>query len=224
MPRHPRVDVAGEIYHVINRANARMKIFDTDKDYRLFETVLAEAKEHIDIHIYAYCIMPNHWHLILSPKSDGDLSKFMGWLTMTHTQRWHVMHKSIGSGHLYQGRYKSFIVQSGEYFLQVCRYVERNPVRAKLVRDAHNWKWSSFWVRERGSDEKKKLLHVWPVGVPKDYLGWVNETETKKELEFLRQSVNKGKPYGAIIWTEKIIDLFKLGSTVRNPGRPKKGS
>ncbi len=224
MPRNIRVDIAGEIYHVINRANARLQIFNNDEDYKLFEKVLEEAKERIDIKIYSYCIMPNHWHFVLSPKADGDLSKFMAWLTMTHTQRWHVAHKSIGTGHLYQGRYKSFIVQKNEYFLQVCRYVERNSVRAKLAQKAENWKWGSCWRREKGSSEQKKILNEWPVDLPEYYIKWVNESESAEDLETLRNSVNKAKPYGRMSWVEKVIDLFKLGSTLRNPGRPKNGS
>ena len=224
MPRNTRVDVADEIFHVINRANARVQIFYNDKDYKLFEQVLEEAKERIDLKIYSYCIMPNHWHLIVSPKSDGDLSKFMGWLTMTHTQRWHAMHKTIGSGHLYQGRYKSFIVQSDKYFLQLCRYVERNPIRAKLVKDIHNWKWSSLWRREKGSLSQRKLLNSWPVTLPKDYISWINESEQKEVLEELRYSVNKSKPYGNINWVNGMIDRFKLKSTLHKPGRPKNGS
>ncbi len=100
------------VYHVINRANARMQIFDEDKDYMLFEKVLEEAKEKFDMRILSYCIMPNHWHLALYPKTDGSLQLFMRWLSMTQTGRWHSQHKSIGSGHLYQERYKSFLLQA----------------------------------------------------------------------------------------------------------------
>lgn len=224
MPRNNRVDVAGEIYHIINRANARIQIFDTDKDYQLFETVLKEAKDRTDIKIYSYCVMPNHWHLVVSPKNDGDLSKFVAWFTMTHTQRWHVMYKSIGAGHLYQGRYKSFLVQSNEYFLQVCRYVERNPVRAKLVKKAEDWKWGSLWKREKGNLEQQKLLSSWPIDTPKNYLDWVNESESKEILELVQNSINRGKPFGRTSWINKMIDEFKLRSTVRNQGRPRNGS
>ncbi len=168
--------------------------------------------------------MPNHWHLIVSPKYDGDLSKFVGWLTMTHTQRWHVAHKSIGSGHLYQGRYKSFIIQSSKYFLQVCRYVERNAVRAKLVKVAEAWRWSSVWRKEKGSLEQKKLLARWPVSTPTDYLEWVNEKDTKETIDMIRTSVQKGKPFGSSAWTAHMIDTYKLTATLRGSGRPKKGS
>jgi len=80
--------------------------------------------------------MPNHWHFCLSPNNDGDMTKFMQWLTLTHTQRWHAGHHSIGAGHLYQGRYKSFLVQKDDHFLQLCRYIESNALRAKLVQGA----------------------------------------------------------------------------------------
>jgi putative transposase len=224
MPRINRIDIGGEIYHITNRANARIQIFDNPKDYQLFEEVLNEAKERTHMCIYAYCIMPNHWHLVVSPKESGDLQKFMGWLTMTHTQRWHASHKTIGSGHLYQGRYKSFLVQSNNYFLQLCRYVERNPLRARLVKNAENWKWSSFWRRERGTKQQKKLLNIWPITITKNYKEWVNTREDKEELKEIRYSVNKGKPFGNDRWVVKIINKFKLDSTLRNPGRPKKGS
>ena len=224
MPRINRVDVGGVIYHVINRANARVKIFDTDNDYKLFEKTLMEAKEKYGMRILSYIIMPNHWHLILYSKNDGDLQKFTGWLSMTHTQRWHSSHKTIGSGHLYQGRYKSFPVETSRYLLQVLRYIERNALMAKLVKKAEDWRWSGLWIREKGSDEQKKLLSKWPVDYPKDYLNLVNTALTNAELESLRYSVNKGKPYGKDNWVDNIIDKFKLGSTLRNPGRPIKGS
>jgi putative transposase len=224
MPRTTRVDIANEIYHVINRANARVPIFNTYADYQLFEEVLTEAQEKTSVRIYAYCIMPNHWHLLVSPKDDGDLSKFCGWLTMTHTQRWHAMHKTVGTGHLYQGRYKAFLVQSNQYLLQVARYIERNPVRAKLVIRAEEWQWSSLWRREKGAPDKKKLLSEIPFEMPSQYLDWVNETETEENLAVIRNAVNKGKPYGFDTWVENMIDKFELVSTTRSQGRPKKGS
>ena len=223
MPRVNRVDISDVVYHIINRANARMQIFDKDQDYLLFEKVLADAKEKFDMRILSYCIMPNHWHLILYPKQDGDLQKFMGWLSMTHTQRWHSQHKTIGSGHLYQGRYKSFIAQTNEYLLQLFRYVERNSLRAKLVEKAEDWRWSSLYLREK-SDNSRNFLAEWPINIPNNYINWVNESQTNKELELLRYSVNKGKPFGAEGWADEMIKKFNLKLTLNKPGRPKKGS
>ena len=220
MPRPPRTDIADTVYHVINRANARVQIFNTPDDYRLFEDVLHAAKEKIEMSIFSYCIMPNHWHLILQSKHDGDLSLFVKWLTLTHTKRWHSAHDTVGTGHLYQGRYKSFPVQSDEYFLTACRYVEQNPLRARLVSRAQDWKWGSLWRREYGNQAQKKLLSEWQTDQSHGYLSWVNENESDGNLERLRASVNRGQPFGSDSWTKKVTKEWKLESTFRKEGRP----
>jgi len=144
MGRPKRIVAGGYIYHVLNRSNERRQIFDSANDYKAFETVLWEAVERFDVKLLAYCVMPNHWHLIVQPLQDGELSRFAGWLTLTHTQRWHAHRKNSGSGHLYQGRFRSFVVESNAYFLAVCRYVERNALRAGLVMCAEDWPWCSL--------------------------------------------------------------------------------
>ncbi len=144
MGRPQRVAAGGYVYHVLNRANARIRIFDGDADYEAFEKVLSEAVERTETRLLAYCLMPNHWHLLVWPRKDGELSRFAGWLTLTHTQRWHAYRQSIGSGHVYQGRFKSFPVQEDEHFYTVARYVERNALRAGLVRRAEQWRWAKF--------------------------------------------------------------------------------
>lgn len=222
MARLLRADIGGVVYHIINRANARAHIFNTDKEYKLFEQILKEGREKYDMRILAYCIMPNHWHLILYPRKNGDLSVFMGWITNTHTRRWHTAHKSIGSGHLYQGRYKSFLVETDTYLIQLIRYVERNPLRARLVKKAENWRWSSLWKREWGTQKEQKLLAKWPIEIPENYLQFINEPQTALELEDIRCSVIKNKPYGDVEWVERISDKFGLTQTLREPGRPKK--
>ena len=140
MGRPLRPTSADVVYHVLNRGNARAHIFDKAADYAAFERILAEARERNDMRIMAYCLMRNHWHLVLWPRHDGDLSRFMGWLTLTHTQRWHAHRGTGGTGHVYQGRFKSFPVQADEHFLTVCRYVERNALRAKRVKKAGSGK------------------------------------------------------------------------------------
>ncbi|MEK7118518.1 MAG: transposase [Patescibacteria group bacterium] len=104
-----------------------MQIFDTESDYRLFEKLLWDAKELTDMRILAYVLMPNHWHLVLYPKNDGDLGMFMRRLTNAHTRHVHTRTKTVGSGHLYQERYKSFIVDTDNDLLALITYVERNP-------------------------------------------------------------------------------------------------
>ena len=221
MPRVKRTDIGEYVYHIINRANARVQIFDSDKDYQLFEIILEEAVEKFDMRLLSYCIMPNHWHLVLYPKNDGDLARFMGWLTNTHTRRWHTEKGTIGQGHLYQGRYKSFLCQDGNHFLTLARYVERNARRANLVKKAENWKWSSVWRRENGAIKQKKLLSTWPVSAPRDYLNWLNQTQTEGDEEAIKKSITKGSPYGDDSWVKSVIKRFSLEQTLRKVGRPK---
>lgn len=220
MPRVERVNAGNYIYHVINRANARVQIFDTDTDYKQFESILEEALERYSMRLLAYIVMPNHWHLVLYPQEDGDLSKFMGWLTNTHTRRWHTAKKTIGHGHLYQGRYKSFLCQENDYLLTLLRYVERNAQRANLVQRAEEWRWSSAWRRECGTEIHKKILHPWPTEPPQDYLSYLNEPQTASELETIRKSIAKNIPFGEDTWIGKMVDQFDLRQTLRGVGRP----
>ena len=138
MGRALRAVAGGFAYHVLNRANARMRIFEKAKDYEAFEEILGEAVQRVKMRLLAYCILPTHWHLVLWPRQDGDLLTFVGWLGLTHTQRWHAHRHSAGSGHVYQGRFKSFLVESDEYLWTVCRYVERNALRAGLCKRRRN--------------------------------------------------------------------------------------
>jgi putative transposase len=213
--------VGGEIYHVLNRANARLSIFFKEEDYILFESILEEAKEKYDMRILAYCLMPNHFHLVLHSKKDGDIQKFMQWVTLTHTQRWHIQNRTVGSGHLYQGRYKSFIIEKDNHLQAVIRYVERNPLRAKLVKKAENWSFSSLLKRLSG---KSKLLSPWPIEEPKDHLSFVNIPLNEKEEYTIRYSVNHGKPLGSDTWASGMIKKYDLIATTREKGRPKKGT
>ena len=222
MPRAIRVDVGGEIYHVINRANARLPIFFKEEDYQLFETILIAGVEKYNMRLLAYCIMPNHFHLVVHPRDDGDLQKFMQWLTLTHTQRWHVQNKTVGSGHLYQGRYKSFLIEKDDHLMTVIRYVERNPLRAKLVKNIENWRFSSYHNRQQKL--VKHFLSTWPVTEPLDYKKFIQTPLTASELESARYSVNKGKPFGKTAWSNMMIDRYKLEGTIRGKGRPKKGT
>jgi putative transposase len=165
--------------------------------------------------------MPNHWHLVVQPHEDGELSRFVGWCSLTHTQRWHAHHQSTGSGHLYQGRFKSFPVQDEEYFLTVCRYVERNALRANLVERAEDWRWCRLWRWKNGSGEDKALLAPWPVRRSPGWVELVNAAQTEAELTALRRSVIRGCPYGDPDWTARIVERLGLESTLRPPGRPR---
>lgn len=220
MPRRPRAESAGVVHHVINRASRRTTLFANDEDYLMMEQVLVSARHRFGMRLLDFAIMRNHWHLILWPEYDLQLSLFMHWMTTTHTQRWHVKRGSTGTGPLYQGRYKAIPIQADDHLLTVARYVQRNPVRAGLVSRVENWRWSSAWYR--GNKCNGKLLDAWPIPEPRDWLALANEPMTQIDLSTVRDAVASGWPYGDIEWTESTAHAFALKRTFRAQGRPRK--
>jgi putative transposase len=228
----------------MNRATARQKIFADDADYLAFERVLAEARQRVDgaVRVCAYVVMPNHFHLVLWPKRGQDtaVSAMMKWLTLTHAQRWHAHRHSAGTGALYGARFKSFPVRTDGHFLKVCRYVERNPVRANLVQKAEHWQWCSLHKRLAATnsglassapqeDKPGKarptaadLLDQWPVPPPRDWLQHVNQAQTATELDALRRCVRRGRPYGDQTWVINTAERLGLMASLHPLGRPPK--
>jgi len=209
---------------VLNRANGGKVLFAGDGDYSAFEEVLEQAHARYSVRLLSYCLMPNHWHLVVWPEDgdDEEVSHFMRWLTVTHTQRWHAYHGTTGTGHLYQGRFKSFLVQSDEHLLMLCRYVERNALRARLVARAEEWRWSSLWWRTCGHRQKSMILSDWPVERPRDWVRRVNQPETQTELDALRCCVRRSQPFGSKPWVDQMVGKLGLEWTVRPRGRPRK--
>ncbi len=224
MGRPLRTTAGGLAYHVLNRANAQARIFEKAEDYAAFERILADAVRRIKMRLLAYCVMPNHWHLVVWPREDGDLSAFVGWLSLTHTQRWHAHRRSVGLGHVYQGRFKSFLIESDDHLWTVCRYVERNALRAGLCDRAEQWRWSSAWRRTSGDADCQAVLCPWPITMPKDWLRRLNRAESQGELEALRRCANRSQPYGSDEWVDRVTKRFGLESVFRPRGRPRKES
>ena len=220
MPRRARNTPAGLVYYVLNRGVGRRTLFRKEEDYAAFERVMAEAHHRVPIRILAYCLMPNHWHFVLWPRAEGEMSEFMKWLTHTHTQRWHAHYHTSGTGHLYQDRFKSFAVQKDLHLLLVLRYVERNALRANMVARAEQWTWSSIWRRQ--NEQGVAMLSDWPVQRPPDWVEFVNEPQTQDELEALRRSVNRGCPFGQDSWQKTMVKQLGLEYTLRSRGRPRK--
>jgi len=216
----PKPLLTGAIYHALNRGNARQPVFFKDADFEAFERIIAEALEKFPVDLIAYQWMNNHWHMVLSPQVDGGMSAFIGWVTLTHTQRYHAHHKSTGYGHVYQGRYKSFPVQDDEHFHVVCRYVERNALTAKLVKRAEAYRWGSLhnWL----GGQSPIRLSTWPVRRLPRWVERVNQPLSDQELKTIRQSVTRGVPFGTNKWTQETVKRLGLESTVRPRGRPKK--
>jgi putative transposase len=220
MPRTARIAPGGFIYHVLNRGVGRMTLFRTDRDYAAFHRALIDTLQIVPMRVLFFCIMPNHWHLVLWPNNDGELARFMLRLTITHVRRWVEYRKLTGTGHVYQGRYKSFAVQCDEHLLTLARYVERNPLRAKLVKRAQDWKYSS--LGQAALEPKLRLpLTESPVDLPKGWLDFVNQPQTAAEEATVRRSVLQNRPLGSEKWIKQ--SLGQLGWREPLPrGRPRK--
>jgi putative transposase len=207
------------VYHIINRANGRLRLFKKEEDFQAFYRVLLLAHRRLPLPILGWCIMGNHWHFVARPEKDGDLSRFFGYLSLTHATRWQVAHNAIGMGHVYQARYKNFMIQEDEHLLWVLRYVERNALRAGLVRRAQNWKWSSLHARLHGPPEIQALLAEWPVDRPRDWVGQVNLAQTEAEAASVQLAIKRGCPLGDAEWVDRVVRRYDLGSTLRPRGR-----
>jgi putative transposase len=220
MPRTARAAVGGLYYHVLNRGNGRRAVFHKDGDFAAFVKALGQVAEAVPLRPLAYCLMPNHFHLVVWPAGDGDLAAGMRRLLTTHVRRYHRHYHS--SGHVWQGRFKAFPVEADEHLLTVLRYVERNPLRAGLVGRAEDWPWSSLHGRARGA--APRWLAPGPTPLPADWLAFVNGAVTAAEEAALRTCAERGRPFGAEEWVRDTAERLGLQTSLRPRGRPKKES
>lgn len=215
MPRVKRITAAGVIQHVMNRGNRRATIFRKPSDYKAFVSLLTEAAARFRVRLIAFCVMPNHWHLVLIPDEVGAISSYMRWVSGTHVRRYHRLYGLEGTGHLYQGRYTSIPVQSDRHLLTVLRYVEANAKRAGLVSRAEDWPWSSLGAPD---EVRTQLVSDTSVPRPPDWLQRVNQP--LRNLARLRECIARGRPFGSAVWTSKAAARHGLRFTMRPPGRP----
>jgi putative transposase len=224
MPRKARNTPAGYIYHVLNRSNAGMRLFRRDDDYALFEQIVGEVLQRAPTRLLGWCIMPDHWHLIVWPKREGELSDFVRRITQTHVQRWHASRNSTGSGHVYAGRFRALPVEPGEPLLDILRFVQRNPVRNGLVDRAEDWRWSSLWIERNGSAELRGMLTALPVERPAQWLRRVNATPDPHEVRTISESIRRSRPYGTPLWVVRTVQKLGMEWTVRPLGRAPKNA
>jgi putative transposase len=221
MARSPRIDEPGLAYHVLNRGNGRMRLFHKDDDFAAFERVLGQGLDRYPVDLLTYCLMHNHWHLILMPREPGAIGRLMRWVGVTHVRRHHEHYHTRGGGHLYQGRYKSFPIEADDHLLVGCRYVEGNPVRAEIVEHARDWAWSGMRARTEGTKPFKPVR--WPVAIPRNWESIVDRPMLETELSELRTlNVNRGRPLGSVPWVRRTAERLGLMATLRPLGRPRK--
>ena len=191
MPRAARGLADNSVYHVLNRGNAKQTVFFNAGDYDAFLRTLRTAKKRYPLRLLAYCLMPNHFHLVVQPVYGRNLSNCMHMLLTSHARRHHNQRGT--NGHVWQGRYKSFLIKEDSHLLMVMRYVERNPVRAGLVANATDWPWSSH--RESTGTKARHLLDDGPIDLPRGWASYVDMPLMESELAHLRRSVRRQLPY-----------------------------
>jgi putative transposase len=159
------------------------------------------------VKIFGFCLMPNHFHFLLEPAHESALSQFMQWLLTSHVRRYHRHYGS--SGHIWQGRFKSFPVQRDEHLITVLRYVLQNPVRAGLPTTAREWLWPSL--------RHPQLVDPCPVGDEEQMAELIKEDQ----LVRVRECLNRQRPFGKKDWQAEVAAMFGLANTLRPRGRPR---
>ncbi len=227
MGRLPRSIQAGSTYHAVNRGNNRAEVFGDDEDRASFLEALARAKERYPFRLYGYCLMADHFHLLIKPEAGESISRILQSLTVAHTARYHKRYET--SGHVWQGRFKSPVVQEDDHLLVVLRYIEANPIRAGLVRDSGAYRWSSY--RYHGLGEDDPLLSPFPAW---ETLGrtegerrrrWrarLSATQKEAEVTSVRNSLRGGRPFGDPDWTAQMAERLGMPLVPRPRGRPRK--
>jgi putative transposase len=225
MPRPLRPIADGLIYHVINRGNNRQKVFRKGADFLAFLKALFDLKERKPFELYGYCLLDNHFHLLLRPEGD-TISRIVQSLLVSHTQRYHKHYRS--GGHVWQGRFKSPVIQGDEHLLNVLRYIEANPLRAGVVTRAERYPWSSY--RAHGLGEANELVdslltyeELSPYAAVRQRK-WAEKVHLPMDGQIeaaIRRSNATGLPYGERRWVERLAGELELDLAIRPRGRPK---
>jgi len=227
MARHPRLIGDELVYHAINRGNNRADVFTAGDDHRAFLEAIEKTRGKYPFRLFGYCLMTNHFHLLLRPDSGQSISRILQSLTVTHTWRHHKRHRS--SGHVWQGRFRSPSIEGGAHLLGVLRYIEANPLRAGMVADPGAYPWSSY--RRHGLGQPDPLLDSLPEW---DELGrtesercsrwrrFVVAARAGRDLEPIRASLRSGRPYGSDSWVKATADRLGVSLVPRPRGRPRK--
>jgi len=190
MPRPPRIFPDNVPQHIVNRGNQRATIFTSAADYLGFVAALTDAADRTCVRLVSFCLLPNHWHLVLWPVTGCEISSYMQILMNAHIRDLQRRHGTAGTGHIYQGRFKNSDLLTERYFLNACRYVEANAFCAGLVPRAEDWRWSSLVTY--GPAEDINILSPWPFPRPSAWLRDVNRPRSQS----IEQAINRrlGRP------------------------------
>ena len=209
------------MFHAMNRSAKQLTLFDDAADYQLFLQVMKEAEHKCPIKVLEYCLMPNHFHLLLWPETDKQLSSYMRWVAGVHAQRWRRGRGTVGKGAVYQGRFKWVAVQDGRHYGIARRYIWQNPVRARLVEQPQGWAWSS------ASDillPVRPHLAEGPLVDGQSRAAAIAETLPTADEEEMRDALRRNQPFGTPSWSHTLelqgwlIDVLEAHSAAHAPG------
>jgi putative transposase len=219
MPRRLRCGTAGLAFHAMNRGVRRSTLFHADSDFAAFVKVMVEAAARVPMRLLAFAVMPNHWHLVLWPLDDTGLTRYTGWLSLTHACRWQRVHDTRGLGPVYQGRFKAVPVENNEQLLKVCHYVERNPLRAGLVERARDWPWSSASAHPGAP---RPPVYDWPPLRSPAWQDLLDRPQATSDLDRIRTCIARSAPMGSEDWCAEVVARLGWKSGLRPAGRPRR--
>jgi putative transposase len=227
MPRTARIAPKEFVYHVLTRGNNKQAIFKDENDYLKYIEILRKYKEKYLFKLYHYVLMTNHVHLVIEPSQEGgELYQIMKGINLSYAQ--HFKNKYKYTGHFWQDRFKSIIVSKDEYLLTCGSYVELNPVRARMVKEPKEYRWSSYGANAYGKKNDLVDGHVIygtlfsDKNIRKEYRKFVQDMLRKKEA--MRGEMDRRTIYGGGEFLDRVQKKFKMDAVIKKRGRPRKES
>ncbi|MDP2928476.1 MAG: transposase [Candidatus Omnitrophota bacterium] len=214
MPRVARIVAIGYPHHIIQRGNNRQPVFFDNEDRRFYLELLKKYSMECGNKMHAYCLMDNHVHMLATPQQDNSLARTMQKLSLRFTQ--YINKKYKRTGRLWECRFYSSVVDREGYLWAVCRYIERNPVRAKIVNKPSQYYWSSA-----NETHKSDIIEsIWDKDQKQKYMDYLNSPEDDGQIKDIRKKTYSGRPMGSVEFVNRIAKVLKIDLNVRPVGRP----
>ncbi|XZE43306.1 transposase [Pirellulaceae bacterium SH467] len=224
MGRAPRASEGGFPYLTVCRGLDGLTIFPDDQALVGFTGILQESLERWEPRLLAYALLPDQWLALVVPRKDGDLSKWIGWVTSVHAMRNRHLASETQQRGIYERRYRSFPVQDNERILDAMLYIESLPVQLGITSDSKAYAYTSLHQRATTVSRLSNWISPPPVPLPSAWESHLQEGLAQEKLELIQRSIERGSPYGDPGWVERIVKRFRLESTLRPRGRPRKAS
>ena len=216
MPRIARIVAEGYPHHVIQRGNNKQVVFFDNEDRRFYLGLIKKYSRECESGVHAYCLMDNHIHMLITPRRNDSLAKTMQKLSLRFTQ--HINKKYKRTGRLWECRFYSSLVDREEYLWAVCRYIERNPIRAKIVSKPSQYEWSSASKVQQNDI----IESIWDVNQKQEYSNYLNAPENESQVQMIRKNTHSGRPVGSVEFINHIAKVLKVNLSTRPKGRPRK--